>query len=94
MCGIFLFFGAVLPFSELSPSTNEEDYETREHCNKDSHLLIEEPKTMMMCRHQEDKHQALIRQCVVWLPVNLENFSRSPSNSVAHQKSLCNLKTR
>ena len=24
---------------------NEEDYETREHCNKDSHLLIEEPNT-------------------------------------------------
>ena len=23
---------------------NEEDYETTEHCNKDSHLLIEEPK--------------------------------------------------
>ena len=22
---------------------NEEDYETREHCNEDSHLLIEEP---------------------------------------------------
>ena len=34
MCGILMFFGAVLPFSELPPSTNEEDYETREHCRE------------------------------------------------------------
>ena len=59
ICGILLFFRAVLPFSEPPPPLtphyimedtaafidvlNEEDYETREHCNEDSHLLIEEP---------------------------------------------------
>ena len=53
-------------------------YETREHCNEDSHLPIEEPtersqkvKRIIEVRHQEDKHQALSRQCVVWLPVKL-----------------------
>ena len=60
---------------------NQEDYKTREHCNENSHLLIEEPtersqkvKRNIGVRHQEDKHQALSRQCVVWLPVKLEHF--------------------
>ena len=60
ICGILLFFRAVLSFSGSSPPPltshsimadpgafidvlNEEEYETREHCNEDSHLLIEEP---------------------------------------------------
>ena len=60
---------------------NQEDYETREHCIENSNLLIEEPtersqkfKRNIGVRHQEDKHQALSRQCVVWLPVELEHF--------------------
>ena len=60
---------------------NEENYETREHCNEDSHVLIEEPsehsqkvKWNITVRHQEDKHQVLSSQCVVWLPVKLEHF--------------------
>ena len=51
---------------------NQEDYETREHFNEDSHLLIEEPtersqkvKRIIGVKHQEDKHQALNRQSVV-----------------------------
>ena len=57
ICGILLFFGAVFPFSEplLTPHyimadnkafldvLNEKEYETREHCNEDTHLLIQEP---------------------------------------------------
>ena len=69
-----------------------EDYQTREDWNEDSHLPIEEPtersqkvKRDIEVRHQEDKRQALSRQGIVWLPVKLENFSRSPSNSAASQ---------
>ena len=57
---------------------NQEDYETREHCIENSNLLIEEPtersqkfKRNIGVRHQEDKHQVLSRQCVVWLPVKI-----------------------
>ena len=60
---------------------NQEDYETREHCNENSHLVIEEPtersqkfKRNIGVRNQEDKHQALSRQCVVWLLVELEHL--------------------
>ena len=38
-------------------------------------------------RHQEDKSHVLRRQGIMWLPVKLEDFSRSPSNSaVSHIK--------
>ena len=71
---------------------DEENYQTRENWNEDSHLLIKEPTERCQkvqrnigVRHQEDERQALSRQVIVWLPVKLENFSRSPSNSSACQ---------
>ena len=96
ICGILLFSVQFWRFQSPPPPTphhimadtgvfinvlNQEDYETREHCNEDSHLLIEEPiersqkvKRNIGVRHEKDKHQALSRQCVVWLPVKLEHF--------------------
>ena len=69
-----------------------EDYQTREDWNEDSHLPIEEPtelsqkvKRNIEVRHQEANGQALSRQGIVWLPVKLDNFSRSPSNSASSQ---------
>ena len=70
------------------------DCQNSEEWNGDFRLPIEEPPERSQklqrnfgVRHQEDKSHVLRRQGIMWLPVKLEDFSRSPSYSaVSHIK--------
>ena len=70
------------------------DYDCQNSEEWNFRLPIEEPPERSQklqrnfgVRHQEDKSHVLRRQGIMWLPVKLEDFSRSPSYSaVSHIK--------